>query len=170
MTRPIYLAGIFFGLFLSLLSTIGTIYGVDGGLRSRIRCIYPIEHEKMKGIFTSKKNANNIKILTTAIDKNITDNNTLFIYGHKPMLYYLTEKEPPVKEIWLVNSIISVSQLFSELEASIFLKKKYPMIVDTKQHVMGEDGQKKLNTFLNKYNFYRVEDNQIFTIWRTDIK
>ena len=166
-TKSIYVVGIFFILFFSLWSTFGTLYHVDKGLRSRIRSIYPIEHEKMKGIFTTKTNARYIKILTTSIRDNIKKNNTLFIYGNIPMLYYLTEKEPSIRQIWLANNRIKVDKLFSDLEASIVHKKKYPMIIDTKHNIMGKDGQKKLDTFLKKYNFYIVDDNQFYAVWKT---
>ena len=167
-TKPICAVGIFFILFFSLWSTFGTLYHVDKGLRSRIRSIYPIEHEKMGGILTTKINANYIKILTTSIRDNIKGNNTLFIYGNIPMLYYLTEKEPSIRQLWLANNRIKADKLFSDLEHSIIKNKKYPMIVDTKNKIMGKDGQKKLILFLKKYNFYIVENNQFCVVWRTD--
>tara|TARA_Y100001970_G_scaffold52902_1_gene66931 strand:- start:1299 stop:3002 length:1704 start_codon:yes stop_codon:yes gene_type:complete len=167
-TKPICLAGISLILFLSLWSTIGTVYHVDNGLKSRTRCIFPIEHEKMKGVLTTKKRAEEIKTLTTSIKNNIKENNTLFIYGNKPIFYYLTEYEPSVNEIWLANNVLQVDELFSELEESIIQKKKYPMIVDTNENIMGSAGQKKLDAFLRKYNFYSVDINNTFTIWKTD--
>lgn len=63
---------------------------------------------------------------------------------------------------------MQVDELFSELEGSIIQKKKYPMIVDTNENIMGSTGQKKLDAFLRKYNFYSVEINNTFTIWKTD--
>ena len=170
LTRPICFAGIFLILFLSLWSTIGTVYHVDSGLRSRTRCTIPIKHEKMKGILTTKIKAEEIEILTTLIKNNIKENNTLFIYGHKPIFYYLTECEPSVNKIWLANNVIQVDELFFELEESIIDKKKYPMVVDTNENIMGSDGTKKLDAFLKKYNFYKVNQNDTFTIWQTDFK
>ena len=124
----------------------------------------------MKGILTTKVKAEEIETLTSSIKKNIKENNTLFIYGHKPIFYYLTECEPSVNEIWLANNVIQVDELFFELEESIIQKKKYPMVVDTSENIMGSAGRKKLDAFLKKYNFYKVNQNDTFTIWQTDFK
>ena len=74
---------------------------------------------------SSHEIAEEIEILTTLIKNNIKENNTLFIYGHKPIFYYLTECEPSVNKIWLANNVIQVDELFFELEESIIDKKKY---------------------------------------------
>ena len=86
------------------------------------------------------------------------------------MFYYLTEQRPPVKNFWLANNVVEVDELFSSLEESIAKKKKYPMIIDTKQNIMGEVGQIKLNNFLKKFSYFSNDNNKSFTIWMTDLE
>lgn len=164
-TKPILFIGITFILFFSLFARIGWIYHVDGGLRCRFRAIYPIEHEKMTGILTTKENAIHIKQLSNAIERNIGSNKNLFIYGHKPMFYYLTETTPPVKKFWLTNNYVQVDELFTSLETSIKSTGKYPMIVDTKQKIMGENGQKKFEHFLKEHGYICKKRTENFNIW-----
>lgn len=96
---------------------------------------------------TPRFNVIHIKQLSSAIEKYIDDDKNLFIYGHQPMFYYLTETTPPVKKFWLYNNYVQVDELFSSLENSIDLTSKYPVIVDTKEVVMGEKGQDRLSNF-----------------------
>jgi hypothetical protein len=165
-TKPVLNIGIFIILFLSAYLRVGTIYHVDRGIGSRLRAVYPIEHEKMRGIFTTKMKAKHIKALTNSIKRNLENQNNLFIYGHQPMFYFLTETIPQVENYWLVDNIVQVEELFSSLEESIKLKQKYPMIVDTKQNVMGESGQLKLEEFLKKYNYSCIERKENYNIWK----
>jgi hypothetical protein len=165
-TKPIIIVGISFILFFSLLARIGWIYHVDSGITCRLKCIYPIEHPKMKGILTTKENALHIKQLSRAIDKNINDDKNLFIYGHQPMFYYLTEAYPPVEKFWLTNNYVQVDELFLSLERSIEATGDYPLIVDTKQNIMGEEGQKRFEQFLKEYGYECKEQTKNFDIWR----
>jgi hypothetical protein len=165
-TKPVLNIGISIILFLSAYLRVGTIYHVDRGIGSRLRAVYPIEHEKMRGIFTTKMKAKHIKALTNSIKRNLENQNNLFIYGHQPMFYFLTETIPQVENYWLVDNIVQVEELFSSLEESIKLKQKYPMIVDTKQNVMGESGQLKLEEFLKKYNYSCIERKENYNIWK----
>ena len=82
----------------------------------------------MKGIYTTKKNAYHIKVLCGAIESNIREDNTLFIYGHQPMFYYLTEHQPTIKKFWLVNSVIQTDSLFFSIKENI--KKNREMAYD----------------------------------------
>lgn len=164
-TRVIMFVGVILILFLSLLARFGCIYNVDYGLSCRLKATYPVEHNLMKGIFTTQKNAMHIKEMCYAIDINIKKENTLFIYGHQPMFYYLTQHQPPVKKFWLTNNFVQVDELFSSINESIRLTGKWPMIVDTKQGIMGEIGEKKLAEFLCENNYIHIEDNVDFSIW-----
>jgi len=164
-TKPILFIGIAFILFFSLFARIGWIYHVDSGITSRLRCIYPIDDKKMAGMLTTKANALHIKQLSSSIAKNIDKDRNLFIYGHQPMFYYLTETTPPVKKFWLTNNYIQVDELFTSLEKSIKSTGKYPMIVDTKQRIMGEKGQKRFEQFLKEYGYKCKERTENFDIW-----
>jgi hypothetical protein len=164
-TRPIFIFGMLLIIFLSVYARLGFIYHVDSGITCRLRCIYPIEHKKMLGIFTTKENANHIQNLSIAIERNISSDKNLFIYGHQPMFYYLTESFPPVKKTWLINNYVKVDELFTSLENSIKSSGRYPTIVDTKQRIMGEKGQKRLEYFLKEYEYECKERTDNFDIW-----
>jgi len=164
-TKPILIVGISFILFFSILARIGWIYHVDSGITSRLRCIYPIDDKKMAGILTTKANALHIKQLSSAIAKNIDKDRNLFIYGHQPMFYYLTETTPPIKKYWLANNYVQVDELFTSLEKSIKSTGKYPMIVDTKQKIRGVKGQKRFEKFLKEYGYKCKERTDSFDIW-----
>ncbi|MBN1822607.1 MAG: glycosyltransferase family 39 protein [Prolixibacteraceae bacterium] len=165
LTKPVLITGISFILFFSLVARLGWIYHVDSGLTCRFRCIYSIEHQKMKGILTTKENAQHIKQLCIAINLNINEGKNLFIYGHQPMFYYLTESFPPVKEFWLENNTVQVDELFFSLEESIASTGNYPLIVDTKQNILGDKGQVRLEQFLNKYGYRCKLEHSDFNIW-----
>jgi hypothetical protein len=164
-TKPVLVIGTSFVLFFSLYARIGWIYHVDEGLGCRLRAIYPVEHKKMAGILSTKENAIHIKQLSNAIEKNIDGSKNLFIYGHQPLFYYLTETTPPVKKFWLTNNYVQVDELFTSIEKSIKSTGKYPMIVDTKQKIMGEKGQIRLEQFLKEYGYIRGETTENFEIW-----
>ena len=164
--KPILIVGTFFILIFSLYARFGWIYHVDSGLRCRLRCIYSIDHDKMRGIFTTKENALHIKQLCNSIERDMDDENTLFIYGHQPMFYYLTETYPPVDKFWLTNNFVQVDELFLSLRESIKQTGKYPLIVDTKQNIMGEYGQNRLREFLEEYGYDCIEENRSFDIWK----
>ncbi len=167
ITKPIVITGISFILFFSLFARIGWIYHVDSGITCRFRSKYPIEHQKMKGILTTKENALHIKQLCSAINRNIDDDKNLFIYGLQPMFYYLTETSPPVKNFWLD---VQVDELFLSIEKSIESTGKHPLIVDTKQNIMGDIGQERLEQFLKKYGYKCKEKHENFNIWNKCFK
>ncbi len=164
-TRPILIYAVYIILFFCILARIGWIYHVDSGLSCRLKAIYPINNNLMKGIFTTQKNATHIKELCNSIKSNIKEENTLFIFGHEPMFYYLTKHQPPVKKFWLTNNLVQIDELFLSINESIKLTGKWPMIVDTKQKIMGDIGEKKLAEFLKDNNYIRIENKYDFSIW-----
>lgn len=169
-TKPIWLIGASIILILSIYARIGWVYHVESGITSRLKCIYPIEHPKMKGIFTKKENAKYIKELSNSIEINLNDEKNLFIYGHQPMFYYLTESTPPVRKFWLTNKVVQIEELFSSLEISIETTGSFPLIVDTKENIMGDKGQKRLEKFLKDFDYKLKEGNEKFDIWISNLK
>lgn len=169
-TKPLFIIGGIILLFFSVVIRVGTVYHVDSGLSARLRCNQPIEHPKMKGLLTSKGNASYIKEMSTAISLEIDTNESLFIYGHQPIFYYLANQYPPVNNFWLANNVVNAKELFVQLEESVNLKHVYPLIVDTKEKVLASEGDKELNIFLTKHNYYTVTNNERFIIWKTNNK
>ncbi len=149
----------------SLVTKIGFIYGVDSGLSCRLRAIYPIENKLMKGIYTTKTNALHIKNLVNSIENNNKRKKSIFIFGHQPIFYYLTKNQPAVKKFWLVNDFVSMDELFFSISKSIQKSGEFPLIVDTKQKIMGDDGESELKKFLLINQYKKVEDNFDYSIW-----
>lgn len=164
-TKATLIIGVSFIFLLSGFARFGWIYNVDSGINSRLRATYTVQHNLMKGIFTTKKNASHIKRLSDAIESNISKDNTLFIYGHEPMFYYLTNHQPPIKKFWLINNFVQVDELFLSLNESSKLTGKWPMIVDTKQSIIKEVGEIKLAEFLNSNNYKLIKEESDFNIW-----
>lgn len=164
-TKPILFIGIFFILFFSVSSRIGWIYNVDSGLKVRLKAVYTVENSKMKGIYTTLDRANYINSLCKSIECNIKPENTLFIYGHKPLFYYLTNHLPPIRKYWITSNYVSADEVFNSLNASIKRTGKWPMIVDTKQSVQNEIGESKLSEFIKNNYYICVERNDNYIIW-----
>lgn len=164
-TKVVYISGVSLIMFISIFARIGWIYNVDEGISCRLRAIYPIENNLMKGIFTTNNNAFYIKELCSAIENNIKEDNTLIIYGHQPMFYYLTKHQPPVYKFWLSNNYVQADEFFFSIKESIKLTGKWPMIVDTKQRIMGESGENILSEFLRDNSYVRIEESKDFNIW-----
>ena len=169
-TKPIWLIGASIILILSIYARIGWVYHVESGITSRLKCIYPIEHPKMKGIFTKKENAKYIEELSNSIEINMNKEKNIFIYGHQFMFYYLTESTPPIRKFWLTNQAVQVEELFSSLEISIETTGSFPLIVDTKENIMGDKGQKRLEKFLKDFDYKLKESNEKFDIWISNLK
>ena len=165
-TKPVLLIGTSIILIFLIVGRIGSVYHVANGLFSRLKTIYPIEHDKMKYVHTTKNNANYIKELCEGIKKHKGKNNSLFIYGPQPMFYYLTENAPIIKKVWLSNNVIAEVELFFLINESIKKSQKYPIIVDTKQDVLGKKGQEKLSDFLASNNYKIVEEKTHYIIWK----
>lgn len=153
-------------LIFSIGSRIGWVYHVEEGLFARFKTTFPIEHIKMKGIYSTNKRALHIKTLSASIDKHLTNDNTLFIFGYQPIFYYLNNQQPPIKSFWLNNKVLKTDELFNSINESIKSTGKWPLIVDTKEKSMGQTGEQRLAEFLKKNNYVKVEQNNNFEIWK----
>jgi hypothetical protein len=114
---------------------------------------------------TTQANAQYIEQLSASISHNMKEKNTLFIYGHQPLFYYLTKNPPPIKTFWLQNNVIQVEDLFISIHASIQTTAKWPMVVNTKENVLGEKGEATLAEFLNTNDYIKIEETPNFEIW-----
>lgn len=166
-SKPILISAFLIILSFSFFARLGWIYNVNyGSWNARIRAIYSIQHPSMKFQYTPHLNALEIPEVVNAIDTSIRGNNSLFIYGHKPMYYYLTKHNPPIKEYWLGNNVYTTKEIFNAIERSIATTNKWPMIVDTKQNIKGKEGQVALEEFLVKNDYCIHHSSKIITIWK----
>ena len=165
-TKPVMLIGTSVILIFLIIGRLGWVYHVENGIFSRLKTIYPIEHDKMQYVYTTKSNSNYIKELCKGIKRHKGVNNSLFIFGPQLMFYYLTENAPPIKKIWISDNEVGEDELFFLINEGIKKSGKHPIIVDTKQEVLGKKGQEKLSEFLVSNNYKVVEEKQGYIIWK----
>jgi hypothetical protein len=153
-------------LFLfSIVSRWNWIYNFPPNAFVRFRAVHKIESPRMQGIYTLKERAEYINRVVKSISCYKKQHQNLFIFGHRPLLYYLTDSRPAIKNFWLANNTISVNNLFNELEISAHAHTGLPLILDGKDGIMGEPGRVKLSEFLIKNGYILVEDQVDFALW-----
>lgn len=165
-TKPILLLAFVVFVGLGFTARIGFIYNVDFGYTCRLRAVEAAPHVKMKHLYTTFFQAKEINRFKKIIDQNVPKGDPLFIYGHKPMFYYLMENPPAIKEYWLGNNVYTVKQIFDALEASPSRHGKWPIIIDTNQPLLGKDGEEALADFLSKHHYEAVIYQKDLRLWR----
>jgi hypothetical protein len=148
----------------------GWIYHVNSGLLSRLEAVYPIDHMLMRNIYTTAERAKHIEDVTRAIEIHIRPENSLFIYGHEPLFYYLSQQKPALFSFWMANAedrVARAGQIIGLLEQSIYQTSRYPLILVTNRMQLGKEGSVLLDRFLEKYNYQCVEDSGNFQVWNT---
>jgi hypothetical protein len=148
---------------ISITSRIGGIYHVTEGIDARLSCTYPIKTSKMYGLYTTKERKEHIEMMQKAIHENCSQSRTVFIYGHQPLFYFLTDTYPPEGIAWLKNKVVSKNQVFKQLNKEI--KTQEILVVDTKEKIFGDEGEAELRQFLQEYNFRKVSETSTFVIW-----
>ncbi len=150
-------------LMLSTLVHLVFIYGLGGNSNIRLEATYPINLPQYKGLKTTQAQAVKIETIVRDIQLHKDQNQNLFIYGHQPMLYYLSDAAPAVKEFWLVgNNLISFPDLFDQMSD---LKQK-PLFLDTKENIFSETDEQSKREFLSRNRFKLVISNQFYDIWK----
>jgi hypothetical protein len=166
--RPLLVTSAVIIILIGGMLRFGWIYHVDSGLMSRLRAVYPIEHSLMRNIYTTAWNAKHIEEVTRAVQRHIRPDNSLFIYGHEPLFYYLSQQKPTLFNFWMGRQVFTTENLFRQLEKSISQTSIYPMMVVTDKDRLGEEGSDLLDRFLQKYHYRCVEDSESFQIWNTE--
>ncbi len=151
---------------LSTIIRVGGIYHVGTGIGLRLGAVHPVHVEKMSGILTTKDNAQHIEHLTADVKAFTNVDDKVLIFGHQPLFYFLTERHPPVPEFWLYNNAITPMQLFDDLDDYIDKTGKWPVIIDTNEKVLKEEGELYLANFLSEYDYERVVENSEYVIWK----
>lgn len=165
LTLPYSITGTFIIVFLSIMIRIFCIYNISSEKDCRLKAVYVINNPKMKGILTTKENAKHIEDLYSAIESSINKDNSLFIYGHQPMFYFLINSKPTIENIWMTNNQHQPDELFNSIIENINKTKKWPLIVDTKENVMKEEGEIALQKFLKSNKYICKINKPDFNIW-----
>ena len=79
---------------------------------------------------------------------------SIYVYGHMPILYFLTDSRPFIEQIWLRDNTTSAENIYIELvnESSIC---PLPIIVVTEPKIFGDNGWRTFSRFLDQ-NHYEV--------------
>ncbi len=151
---------------LSAIIRVGGIYHVGTGIGLRLGAVHPVHVEKMSGILTTENNAQHIEHLTADVKALTNVDDKVLIFGHQPLFYFLTERHPPVQQFWLANNAITPVKLFNDLDDYIAVANDWPIIVDTKEEVLKEEGERHLANFLNKHDYQIVSESSEYNIWK----
>ncbi len=152
-------------LFFNIYSRIGWIFPSQSDISIRIKATHPIAHPLLKGTFTTKENASHIENVCEAINRAFDKNNSLLIYGHQPLFYYLTNHQPEVERCWF-DKFHTAEDFIKSVKKSILKTGKWPLIVDVKEKVIGEHGELILANYLQKNNYLPVEEGIKYTVWK----
>jgi hypothetical protein len=153
-----FVTSLYLILGLSILTRFGWIYHVESGINARAKCLDKINHPKMMGVLTNYRNA---KIIENSLVLNKLKQEKLLVYGHQPLLYYLSDKQPAITPYWLKNNLVGLSQLFKKLNEL----EKLPIIIDTKENIFGDKGQSKLQQFLVLNNYILKNKSNYGDVW-----
>jgi hypothetical protein len=164
-SRPIIIITLVLLGGIALVARIGGVYHVTEGITSRLTCVYPVDIKKMYGIYTTKERKDHVESLTKAIKLNCPKSKKVFIYGHQPLFYFLTNTTPLEGTAWLKNKVVSEEAVFKQLNTEI--QENEFLIVDTKEKVFGEKGEKDLKKILQMFNFRKVSESRNYVIWKT---
>ena len=168
--RPLLLTSAIIIILVGGIIRFGWIYHLDSGLLSRFRAVYPINHELMRNIYTTSERAKYIEEVTSAIERYIHPENSLFIYGHEPLFYYLSQRKPAIFRFWMGVGPRRAEQIFQQLDRVISQTSKYPLILITDKERLGVEGSELLEKFLEKHYYQCVEKSQNFQIWNIKVK
>ncbi|MXV39166.1 hypothetical protein GO491_10835 [Flavobacteriaceae bacterium Ap0902] len=154
--------GVYIGLY-SLFLYFVFIYGVGQNPLIRLKATYPVHVNNYNGMYTTQDRAQEIELTTLDLMRfKVDDSTELFIYGHKPLFYYLTQMKPADKEIWLIgNSLAKPASIFDRIN----LKDRKPIFMDTKQGLFSTEIENAKNLFLNQNHYRLVKSTRFYDIW-----
>ena len=151
-----FMVSLFLILGLSILSRGSYIYHVASGLKVRVNCLDKIKHTKMKGLLTNYRHAT---IIEKSLEINRLKDEKIFVYGHRPILYFLTGKKPSIYPFWIYNhNSISITKKLNSLDS-------LPIIYDTKENVFGEKHAVELGEFLKKNQYTLTKNDGYGSLW-----
>lgn len=138
---------------------------------------YPMDHPKLKGVFTTEKRAKVIQELLDNLEP-LVKNKEMFVYEKISTISYLLDKGSPLSHPWAVDHMNPI-QFKKEFEE--YTKKTLPIIVRAKYSVSSRDWpyDKKdllkgidkeqnrvvVEAFMRNNKYSLVWENEYFEIW-----
>ena len=153
---------------------------------SRVNKVYAIDNEKLKCIYTTKKNANIMNDMLSNLKKYVKKGDYLIAYESIPMIYYITDTRPFLHDSWLISSAsspldVSISRVLKEgRQLPVILRQKFQTIGgfgDPSEEYISNNGDDRLyvsnkrtkifNNFIAENNYELVWSNLYFNIYIT---
>ena len=172
------------GLFISVTLITGLVFAFSTTFlesSSRMSLVYSLDHEKLKGIYTSKERSVAVQELLDISPDYVNAGDYVLAYGEMCMYYYLTETRPYLKNPWpaaytsemLKNEIRNALNEKADLPALILQKvdltdPKWPENTSEPYSTLTTDPRhhnyKLIEDFINRHNYKINWENSAFAI------
>ena len=105
---------------------------------NRLKMHYAIHNKYLHGIFTGKNRADAMNDLLSESAKYVKANDYLLVYDNTPMINYLTETKPYIRNPWpwLYESPVFKTELYRSLDET----KQLPVVIEQKIKTIGSGG------------------------------
>jgi hypothetical protein len=131
------------------------VYNVSSGLTARLHMRYRFDSPLLRGINTTKDRSKFINQILPEIEQQ-REGGKIYVYGHMPILYFLTQTRPFISKIWLLGNKYTAETIFETLHEETRESSLPPLIVITDRMQLGERGWELMTEFLEKYQYTRV--------------
>jgi hypothetical protein len=143
---------------LLLIASISTqftfVYQVSSGITARLKAHHKFDSPLLQGIYTTKDRADFINQVLPEIQRRIVGG-TIYVFGHMPILYFLSQTHPFISKIWLNGNKYSSEFIYEALEEEA-KKSPLPLLIITDKMILGETGWELMTGFLNKHKYKMV--------------
>jgi hypothetical protein len=145
---------------------------------NRFAMTYPINFEKLDGVYTTQKRARLVEELLLALQKRLSIKRQLFVSEKMSTLYYLLNQTPPLSHPWAVDHI---NHNKFKREFLDYTKKTLPIVARAKYSVStfnwpydkvrlnnaidANKNRELLNNFMKQNNYKKIWENEYFEIW-----
>ncbi|MBK7101131.1 MAG: hypothetical protein IPH63_04955 [Flavobacteriales bacterium] len=139
----------------SFVARFGFVYHASQGFLDRLSFTHAYETPLMFGIHSSKERVAFVDEIVPSIVETDPERE-LFVYGRAPALYFLTERKPFIKEVWLGGNKYSADMIKNSLDDRIAEGATLPLLVITDRSTLGADGKEMISDFLTKHDYTRA--------------
>jgi hypothetical protein len=175
-TKELLLLKKFFIVITIVLSLVIHYYNIYRDSHDRTSLIYPIDNDKLMGVYTTKERAHLVEEFLDKLEYKLKDRE-LFISGKISTVYYLLNKPAPLKHIWAVSVM---NKKYFKNDFNIYASDRLPVIARAKYSVSTHkwpydkielfyggarvDNTKVVQKFIKEYHYKVVWENEYFEI------
>jgi hypothetical protein len=150
------LAGLLF--VSSFAARFGYVYHVSSRFLDRLSFTHAYSTPMMFGIRSSKERVVFVDGIVPRINETEPQSEIL-VFGRTPALYFLTERRPFIKEVWLGENKYSANTIRQSIDQRLSQGADLPLIVITDPGVLGPEGTVMIGDFLNEYRYIKVTES-----------